>query len=331
MSVGDRRVFAFKVTATFCVIGFVLWLIHEHGSFDLALLTTVDAAALGTAFALSALLAAVKAAKWRSAVNDVAAAPYLSYGHAVKGYLGAMPLAIMTPGKIGDVSRIIFMPIHQRRIQIGVLSTLVDKITDAVALCLWLALAVIVVFSDPVFSVAAGVTVLMIFAMSRPLLTLTLVFFIRIGPGRIRFRHSVLRALVAVRRLSTPRLLALTAFGVTAFGIEWLQYWLVFNAFGPLGDGFSWFVMVLAMCLVTFVGLLQITFAGVGTREIVSVFLLSEHAPALVIAVGTLLVLVFDQLIPSLLGLPIKPLIAQSPPRDQRKLAGCRGKSADEL
>lgn len=297
----------FKGVMTLSLLGAVFLVAGEVGAADWKLLVQADKMQLAAVFALCAPLIVFKALKWQAVVNRVAEDKYLDWRGAVRGYLGALPLSILTPGKLGDLVRVVFLPPARRRFQWGVFAMAIDKLTDAISLLIWAIVAVCVVFpSALVIGLSVMVLLLLVIAW-RPMMFFGFGLAMRLPVLRRRFGYKIRQILLAVRNFSTRQMLMPTVFGLLSFGVEWLQYWLVFTAFGPGRADFGFFVVILAMCIVTIAGLVQITIGGVGVRELLSVVLLTAYLDPLAVAAGTLLVFVVDQIIPAFVGLPIRP------------------------
>ena len=254
------------------------------------------------------LLLGFKALKWLLLLRRLA--PEVSFLQALVSYLAGIPLSIMTPGRVGEVSRVMYLPGGGARGWSGVGAVLLDKLTDLVALIWWLAAGLYLA------GLAWPALLLALLALALSPLWLWLELAPRLLgalPLPAAWREKMLAALPRSGVYPPGRLLGVIFLGVLCFGVEWVQYWALFNALAPeAGVGLG--TTIAAMSLVTLAGVAQVSFAGIGVREGLTALLLWQSLPPGAAALGAFGVFLVDVALPGAVGLFFRPAVELSPP-----------------
>jgi len=253
---------------------------------------------LGTTLAFACI--ALKTLKWHMLILSVE--PKVKYKESIKSYLAGIPLSLLTPGRLGVISRIVFLPYKTLQGKIGVGSVFIDAFIDLLALFWWLPVGLY--FFDPpliILFLSTFIIALLSFVKYWIRYLTRMPFFFLLKYIYEKYQ-DVIQSLINYP-MFTPILLA-----VSSFGIEWLQYWAFFNALAPVGIKVSLLQSISVMLLVTFTNVFQISFAGIGVREGLSAFLLANHLPPTSAALATFFVFFIDNAIPGLIGLFFKPV-----------------------
>ncbi len=244
----------------------------------------------------------LKSWKWLVALRPLY--PEVGFGQALRSYLGGIPLSVLTPGRVGELSRLVFLERPELVSWRGAGSLVVDKLSDLAALVWWLALGMWLAGPGWLGLVLGGVAL----ALS------PLGWWLRVAPGLVarlplpaRWRERLGDMVPAPGDYPPWRVWALLGLGLASFGVEWVQYWALFNALAPAGTGVTLAETLAAMSLATVANLAQISFAGLGVREGLAALLLWERISAAAAAVGSFLVFLCDVALPGVVGLCLRP------------------------
>ncbi len=288
----------------------------------LAVFAAADLFWLAVAFAFHVPMAVLAAVRLRLMVY---AGPGISVAEALRFNLAASALNVVLPSKMGDFAKTWFF---QRR---GHLSgpqalalVLFERISDTLALLFFCAAGLALLSErEPVVDalawvVAAGVAAALTLLISRRFAWTCFRALSRLSPARWRDKLGSLEESwgqmqdYVFRDPVRTALLALLSLGIWFSNL--FQVWLFLHALGtatPLPAA-----MGLAP-LAILVGLLPVTFAGVGTRDVAVVYFFRNYldAPAGA-ALGVLLTVRY--LLFGLAGWPFLGVVSQAP-RDGRR------------
>ncbi|HKP97948.1 MAG TPA: lysylphosphatidylglycerol synthase domain-containing protein [Fibrobacteria bacterium] len=254
--------------------------------------------------------------KWRLLLRG--AAPDVTLAQAMRSYLGAMALGLVTPGRVGEFSRGLYLP--QRAVQgwRGAGLVLIDNWIDFLAVLTWACLGWLACFGWT--GLACGAALAAAFA--------PIPFWLRAAgkvtpllPSRWGFRASARAGLEAGE--GVPRRDYLGAYGAAmlAYGFEWLQIAFLLGFLVPAVPD-PWRLAGM-MALVSLANSFQVTLAGLGVREGVSMLLLAREgvgAEAAVLAAFLQSALIL--FVPALAGLAVKPIALYAEPRDAAPRGG---------
>lgn len=296
-----RVLFFFRIALTVVTLAMVVWYLRSRPAMDVSGFR-LDWAKLAPALLLTPLILIMRSAKWQMLARGLA--PRITLRESFRSYLGSTSLAVATPGRVGELSRGLYLPHVAIQGWKGAGLVLVDSWTDFLAVALWACLG---------FALVAGKTGLagglLLFALVAPVpLWIRLVppVLSRL-PSRWGFRAWASRALPAPGDIPHGDMFKATWLGIAAYGFEWLQaYWLLQGIAGA--DPSLWRLAGL-LALVALANSIQVTMAGFGVREGMAMLLLAqdgigpEAAAAAAFLQSALLLL-----LPALAGLAVKPV-----------------------
>jgi glycosyltransferase 2 family protein len=244
----------------------------------------------------------VRAAKWRTLLRG--AAPDVTFGQAFRSYLGAMALGLVTPGRVGEFSRGLYLPQPQVQGWRGAGLVLIDNWIDFLAVLAWACLGWAVCFGGK--GLVLGAALFLVFA--------PIPFWLRLSarvtprlPSRWGFRDAADKALAAGDGISRMDWLKAFWAGLLSYGLEWLQIAFLLAFLVPGGPD-PWRLAGM-MALVTLANSIQVTLAGLGVREGLAMMVLArEGVGPDAAALAAFLQSAFVLLLPALAGLAIKPV-----------------------
>ncbi|MDQ3002503.1 MAG: flippase-like domain-containing protein [Fibrobacterota bacterium] len=283
---------------TFAAIG---WYLHSRPRFDISA-ATLRWDCLALAGACLPPLLWLRAVKWRILLRG--AAPDVTLGQALRSYLGAMALGLVTPGRVGEFSRGLYLPQRQVQGWRGAGLVLIDNWIDFLAVLVWACLGWAVCFG------ARG----LVFGALLALIFAPIPFWLRHSSkvterlsSRWGFRDSANKTMAAGNGISWKDWASAFAAGLFAYGLEWLQISLLLSFLAPAVLD-PWRLAGM-MALVTLANSFQVTLAGLGVREGISmVFLAREGVGPDAAVLAAFLQSALILFVPALLGLMVKPV-----------------------
>ena len=249
----------------------LVWVVWRFADFAELVDTFAEAARwpLVAAVLLNAGVIHAKLWRWRELLRSVGVP--LSVGSAYRAFLPSLYLGLVTPGRVGDALRIQYLKRdHAVRYADGLAVSIVDRLCDVYVLLGFvafgvghLASAVSVPLSQAMWVAVAGVAIapalLFVRGVAEPAAQW---LYGRFSDGEAHEGLSVFFA--ALRRQVGPRLVGAIVITTLAFLTNYLQAWLVANAFGIELS----FVDVAALVAISsFLSLLPISISGIGVRE----------------------------------------------------------------
>jgi uncharacterized membrane protein YbhN (UPF0104 family) len=270
------------------VVGITLWRVSLA---DLrAAFHNLDRASLIPAvFCILALLV-LRAYKWHCLVT---AAGNFHLRQSLRTFLGGCTLGLITPGRIGELGRCIFVRQHERT-QIALL-TLLDRAMDLWALFTLVGASLFLLLPHPaaIFAVAVWLALLPV-VLGLPGL---LAHFFKMVL-RLRQFHGPLTEVAS--GLPPAQMVRYALMGLAAMWLELSSFFLLLRAFTLTGFATA----VATYPYIVLAGDLPLSFGGVGVREGVSALLLSSYAVPAGAAVGAaLLWFVLGIFLPAVLGI----------------------------
>jgi hypothetical protein len=257
---------------------------------------------LAWACALAPVLIALRALKWKALLRG--AAPDVGFGQSLRSYLGALSLGLVTPARVGEFSRGLYLPQPALQGWRTAGLVLIDNWLDFLSVLAWACLGWAAVGGVP--GLAAGIVLCLICAPIVPWLR---------GARRVAgvlpmaasAKGAAERALSAGEAVARRDWVSAGALAWTAYGLEWLQAALWVGFLAP-AEPSLWRLAGL-MALVTLANSFQVTLAGMGIREGLAAFLLARvgvSAEAAVLA--AFLQTVVNLFAPALAGLLCRPV-----------------------
>lgn len=243
----------------------------------------------------------MRSLKWRILLRGLA--PDVTLGQAFRSYMGSMALALVTPGRVGELTRGLYLPHKAVQGWKGAGLVLIDSWTDLISVLGWACLGWAVYLGPPGLLLGA-----VLFAVAAPISSWLSLFATVISklpmPGTLR--DWSMRCLPARGDVPGGDLLRASLLGLAAYGVEWLQLVLLLRGLIPL-EAEPWRVAGV-MSLVALCNSVQITLAGLGIREGLSMMLLAGLGiPPEAAVMAAFLQAVMLLFIPALAGLAVKP------------------------
>jgi hypothetical protein len=303
-----RKLAWLRLFITVLTFACIAWYLHTQPRFDLASLhLRWGFAAWAAACTVPAL--ALRARKWQLLLRGLL--PGVSFGQALRSYAGALSLGLITPGKLGELSRGWYLPQAAARGWRVPGLVLIDNWLDLLAVLAWACLGWALHFGA--WGLVSGLGAAAFFAPVRAWLRLA---------GRVTSRLPRLRGAreAAAQGLAAGETVAgrdwrgASAAAFAAFAFDWLQAALLMAFLSPTVPA-PWHLAGL-MALVTLANSFQVTLAGVGVREGLAMLLLAGEGvgPETALA-ATFLQTCLGQFLPALAGLAIRPQTRVSQPQ----------------
>ncbi|MEW6363556.1 MAG: lysylphosphatidylglycerol synthase transmembrane domain-containing protein [Acidobacteriota bacterium] len=248
-------------------------------------------------FALGFLFAALKIVRWRWLLVRMGVACGML--EATRSYFGGMAVGLITPGRLGEVARGMYIDYRDKTYAGSV--AFVDKLFDIAVLVVaaaagW-ALYGFYEIAVLMFLGAAGL-VACLFLPSRIVTSVAR----RLPVRGIRVHLEKAAAPLDRATLSTVSGALIQA--VLSFLVAATQFWLFLLAFGPAPLGAAF----LAMPMIVLANLIPITISGIGVREWAAIVLLSQYSVPGAVAVSVaMLGFVSNTLGPGITGALLAP------------------------
>lgn len=256
------------------------------------------------AFCVLALMV-LRAHKWHCLMATVG---NFRLRQSLRTLLGGCALGLITPGRVGELGRCIFVRKHQRT-QVALL-TLFDRTLDLWALLTLVGTSLFLLVSPPaaIFGVAIWLALLPVLLGLPGLLA-----HLSQGVKRLSHFHGHFAEIaVGLPPAQMPRYAIMA---LEAMGLELSAFFFLLRAFHPAGFATA----VATYPYIAVAGDMPLSFGGVGIREGVAAFLLSPYAVPPGAAVdAALLWFVFGILFPAVLGVAwlvverLKPMLQGS-------------------
>lgn len=233
------------------------------------------------AVGLTPLLLVLRAAKWRSCLMGLGETPTLS--ESLRSYLGALPLAMVTPGRAGELARPLYFSSPQLR-QVEVSGRLlIDNWTDTLAVllcalpgCAWLwggygvAAALLLFCLLALVPLWLGLVRQIFHGLAQPLIA---------WPRLNQARQTLLRLLPPPEAARFRILATGVGYGAAAYAIEAVQFFALLRGLGQVGGEWlapEFFPIAGGLALVHLANSIQVTIGGIGPREGMTVWLLAK-------------------------------------------------------
>lgn len=262
---------------------------------------------LALAMALTLPFLTLKALRWHLLLR--AGRCQASFTQAFVSLIGGMALALITPARLGEVSRAAYLP-EPRKLRVGAL-VMVDKVYDVIVLAL-LSVAGAARLVSPLLALALGLFgAAGVYLAIRPRDLRRL--YAGIGP-RLPLYAKIDKVLegFAEFRGTVGALCLLYTLG--SFLIVLAQYWIILRAWNVGGPD----VVIYCFPLVVLTNAVPLTVAGLGIREGTAIFLLHRFGIASQIAGTSAFLMSFmNTVLPGLLGATITPFLRRAPAQSE--------------
>jgi uncharacterized membrane protein YbhN (UPF0104 family) len=290
---------------TFLLLALIFWKVVDPEK----LWTTVQHLSpvnLIGAMALTIPFLMLKALRWHLLLR--AARCRASFGEAFVSLVGGMGVALLTPARVGEITRAVYLS-EPRKLRVAGL-VMVDKAYDVIVLAL-LSAAGAALLVSPVLALGLGLFgVAGVYLALRPRDLRT--FYALVG-RRLPLYAKIDKVLAgfAEFRAGVGALCLLYTLG--SFAIVLLQYWIILRAWEPVGMD----VVTFCFPLVVLTNVVPLTVAGLGTREEAAILLLKHYHIAASIALTSAFLMFFmNTALPGLIGFAVAPFFRKTTPEE---------------
>lgn len=251
-----------------------------------------------------------RAGKWLLLARPLDAS--VTYPQALKSFVGALPLAVVSPGRVGEFARCLYLPQKVFHGMAGAGRVFLDNWADMTGAVVWVCLGWMSYMSWIGIGEAWSLRLI-------PAALLAVLLPVRLWMRAARrvvaalprlwgLREALGRAVPRPEQLAAGNFAAALLVCVGVWGLEWAQAGCLLRFLGNQPPGFITLGGLLA--LVAMANALQVTLAGLGVREGLAAYLLSragiDFRAALVAAFCQTLC---NQMLPAMAGLLIKPAV----------------------
>lgn len=276
------------------VTGLLLFLILDKVGIRVLLdrLVDVEPGFLILAFLLSIVFTLLKAYKWCYLVG-LTEAPF-PFLQAMQSYLVGMSIGLLTPGRIGEVGRVVYVKEGGRLRSVGMVG--IDKLLDLAVVFGLACLGGFAVLNWKMGILFVAGFVLIILFLYYPRIPILWIKGIAARLPLLRKVNPILESIELLER----RPLTL-CFGMTgaAYSFVLAEFYLLLLGFGSISLKAVMFVFPVVMLT----NILPITIGGLGVREGTAAVLFSLfHVPAAVAINAAFLIFFLNTLLPGLLG-----------------------------
>ncbi len=276
-----------QVVLSVGVAGVILWRVSIA---DLrAAFRNLDLGSLFLAVFCILALIVLRAHKWHCLM---AAVGNFRLQQSLRTLLAGCALGLITPGRIGELGRCIFVR-KQERTQVALL-TLLDRALDFWALLTLVGASLFFLLPHAVaiFGVAMWLALLPVVVKFPGLMA-------HLSKGMQRLRHFQGHFVEVASRLPPAQMVRYAIMGLGAMWLELSSFFFLLRTFSPTGFATA----VATYPYIALAGDLPVSISGVGVREGVAVILLSRYAVPRGAAVDSVLLwFVFGILFPAVLG-----------------------------
>jgi glycosyltransferase 2 family protein len=216
------------------------------------------------AWSCSPIVVLISSRKWYEMVHSEAKG--LTYGEAVRAFLGGTFFGLFTPGRLGEFGKIAL--IRQGRLPILSGIALLDRMVDVEVLLIMATVGVSVIYGPLVFGATVGVALLgACIILSGRLKETLLRPILLMSP----FKDKVAGFMDGFVLVPAKTLCKCAGLRLGACTIDLLQFFLIVNSFDSVQ-----FVHVAAVYpLIILTNLFPLTVGGIGVREAMSMYTLS--------------------------------------------------------
>jgi len=258
----------------------------------------------------------LKAYKWHYLVKHVH--HDFSLLKSIQSYLGGLGVGIITPGRIGEMARILFVGMENKLALSGLF--FIDRFFDFLAIIIFCTVSIFI-FADFSLGFLGAILIFVFlyltFSPSRTLKILTYVF--RKIPF-FNYVKGVLDSLKVLNNSVSSLCLAVTfLIHICAF----IQFYFLLLTFTP--EVSLWVVFMFP--LIIFTNLFQLTIGGLGIREYVAILLFAQFGISKAVSANvTFLIFLINNLIPGIVGFMFFLMLKNKKMLSQKAIA-CNGKT----
>ncbi|MBW3015168.1 flippase-like domain-containing protein [Candidatus Woesearchaeota archaeon] len=247
-----------------------------------------------------------KVLRWKAYMKEQG----IKYGfvEAFLAYFSGFFVGSVTPGRVGDLVKVLYLRDEGYPTGKGLVSVLLDRFLDMVFL-VGAAYIFMYSFFDLLFNIILWLTVAIVIGL------IVLLFFIykeksMLNILRVGYRWLIPKKYKAKAKYTFKEFyygvksvrLRVHFTGLFYTFLAWLMYWIqIFVISKALGMDIEFFYLVITITLSSFVSLLPVTVSGVGTRDLVFIYLFGlvgvGKEAAIALSFGVLLTFVFNAIV----------------------------------
>jgi uncharacterized protein (TIRG00374 family) len=252
----------------------------------------MDVAYVFLAFPFSVLIVFLGSEKWRYMIKHEAVGVTLK--NSIVSFLGGASLGLITPGRIGELGRVIFISQGTKSALAGI--ALVDKLIDLEATLL-LGIWSMYIFFGKFNALTLACVVVMIGA-------------IIVYPGRFRglmekslgflpYKSKVKSLISGITSIPKRTLIRCFLYRLLVSIIDLFQFYLLLNSFTPIPISSVFAVYP----IIVLTNIIPLTFMGIGVREGAAMLTLSRFGvQPEVAATSSFILFCFNTLLPGIIG-----------------------------
>jgi glycosyltransferase 2 family protein len=286
---------------TLVLLGAIVWKVDPRQFWQQAQAVSVTNMLVAMSLTIPFLL--LKALRWHLLLR--AGKCQATFGEAFVSLLGGMGVALLTPARLGEVTRAVYLW-EPRKLRVGAL-VMVDKVYDVIVLAL-LSVAGAALLVSPLLALglgAFGVAGVYLALRPRDLRTAFRAF------KGVPFYIKIDKVLAGFAEFPGIVGFACLLYTAGSFLIVLVQYWIILRAWGVGG------MDVVAYCfpLVVLTNAVPLTIGGLGIREGTAILLLAHYGIAQPIAATSAFLMFFmNTALPGIVGAIVTPFFKPGPP-----------------
>jgi len=293
---------------TAALLAFILWKANPSQFWDAARHVSVSNLVLAMVLTVPFLI--LKALRWHMLLR--AGRCQATFLEAFISLLGGMGVALLTPARLGEVTRAAYLP-EPRKLRVGAL-VMVDKVYDVIVLAL-LSVAGATVLVSPLLAFglgAAGLVGVFCALRARDLRSL-------FALGRkLPLYAKVDKVLTEFAEFGPQVGLACLLLTLGSFLVVLAQYYIILHAWN-LGSAQ---IVIYCFPMVVLTNVVPLTVAGLGTREGAAILLLGHYGvPKSIAGTSAFLMFFMNTALPGLVGALITPFYHVRPQAERTQPA----------
>ncbi|MCK4644399.1 flippase-like domain-containing protein [bacterium] len=292
-----------QFAAKILISALLLFLIFRR--FDFSRFTEVvgnaDIRYLILALFVTPFIIAIKSIKWMLLLKG--SGIKVSFINSFRSITGGMALGIMTPGRVGEVSRGLFLSVG-KEVEIGGL-VFVDRFIDLLSITLFSLWGVLSIVRNPTLTLFAtglsGTLLIFLFIKSLRL------YIAKMGTrSKSKIAGKINKFVSYYGKVKRDTIFFTFLLSLFMYFLAFTQFYLLINGFDQIG-----FIAILKTApLIQFMSVVPITLFGLGLREGTAIYLLSPFNVAEAAAFNaSFLSFVFNILLTALIGVFFLPSI----------------------
>lgn len=284
-----------KISLTLGVLGFLL--IKVKAETIVSALARVEPYWLFIAVLLGAAMVALRWFKWHLLVKS--GLGFATGSQTFASLLGGMAFALVTPARVGELSRVAFLSTGKRAEAGGLV--LVDRFIDLSVVLIFATIGILAFLGA---SEAPLLVVLSLVIASLVLAIFKLDFFLRLGSNLVpikKLRDLISSASTGLERLPNKVLAVNLALTLIMTLLDLFCLYVLVRALGET----NFKAVAFAYPLIMLTNLVPITISGLGIRESTSVMLFTKFfaIPSAIAFNATFLSYLLNSLTPALIGI----------------------------